>query len=172
MADHHEDPSYLPPDESTLENYTGSELPFKSFYVALIVVFAVTIVFAIALVPVRDALVRMSDERAAADIIPSNARPSGPLLQQSPEADWTVWERLMAEQMAGYGWQDRANGIARIPLDAAIEHALDEGLIASLPDAPISNASKLAAAHGTSTHGDSASSDHQATGDHSGGESH
>lgn len=156
MADHHEDPSYLPPEESGLENYTGSELPFRPLYLVLVVVFVTMIVFAFALVPVRDALLRMADARSAGEIVPSSERPSAARLQQSPEKDWKVWERLMAEKTAGYGWQDRANGIAHIPLDAAISHALAEGLVPSQPGAPMSNASKFASGHGGDAHGASA----------------
>ena len=157
MADHH-DPSFLSREESSLENYTGSELPFKPLYLVLVVVFITVIVFAFALVPVRDAFIRLADERAASEIVPSSERPSSARLQQSPEDDWKVWERLMAEKTAGHGWQDRANGIAYIPVDAAIEHALAEGLVEAQPGAPQSSASRLAAAHGTdhggtSTHG-------------------
>lgn len=180
MAEHH-DPSFIPPEESSLENYTGSELPFKALYVVLAVVLVTCVVFAFALLPVKDVFNRIADSRSADTLQPSSERPSGPRLQQSPEGDWKVWERLMDEKTRSHGWQDRANGIAFIPLDAAVEHALAEGLVASQPGAPMSTASKLAAAHGGSDHGndDHGSADsHGEAGGHAddshseGGESH
>lgn len=170
MADH-QDPSFLPREESSLENYTGSELPFKALYVVLAVVLLTCVVFTFALVPVKDVFNRMADARSANELQPSSERPSGPRLQQSPEGDWKVWERLMDEQSASYGWQDRANGIARIPVDVAIERALAEGLVPSQPGAPKSSASKLASARGGG-HGASADSHGTSDSHTEGGESH
>lgn len=170
MADH-QDPSFIPPEDSSLENYTGSELPFKPLYVILAVVLITCVVFAVGLLPLKDVFNRVADARSASELAPSAERPSGPRLQQSPEGDWKVWERMMSEQLSGYGWQDRANGVARIPVDAAIGHALEEGLIASQPDAPISSASLRAASSEADSH---ATGDHRTTtDDHSeGGDSH
>ncbi len=134
MADHHQ--HHPGPVESDRENYTGSELPYRALYISGIALFVISVVFAVALIPMRVAFVGMADRAGEKELVPDSERPAGALLQPSPEGDWKVWEATMKEHMTSYGWHDRAAGVARIPVDRAIRLVLDQGLVRSEPGAP------------------------------------
>jgi hypothetical protein len=55
-------------------------------------------------------------------------RPPGPRLQPSPTKD--MLEMLQAEnaRLQSYGWVDRSAGIARMPIDRAMEFVVQQGL--------------------------------------------
>lgn len=55
----------------------------------------------------------------------------GPALQATPELELARLRRSEDEKLAGWGWVDRGAGVARIPVDVAIERVAAEG---SLPD--------------------------------------
>jgi hypothetical protein len=54
--------------------------------------------------------------------------PPGPRLQPSPTQD--MLEMLQAEnaRLQSYGWVDRSAGIARIPIDRAMQFVIQQGL--------------------------------------------
>ena len=57
--------------------------------------------------------------------------PPGPRLQASPEAELIEMNRDYGRLLSSYGWVDRGNGIARIPVERAIELLADRGLPSS-----------------------------------------
>ena len=62
--------------------------------------------------------------------------PPGPRLQPTPA---TEFDSYLAEQeltLSSYGWVDEASGIVRVPLERAVELALESGL-APAPAEPI-----------------------------------
>ncbi len=54
--------------------------------------------------------------------------PPGPRLQSSPEAELIEMNRDYDHLLSSYGWVDKRNGIARIPLERAIELLAERGL--------------------------------------------
>ncbi len=159
MAD--QDNQLTPPlADSSLENYTGSELPYKMLYISGIALAVTAVVFALALVPMRDAMIKSADERNAGAIIPSSERAARARLQQDPESVWQAHEAVMADQTSTFGWHDQPHGIVRVPVARALEMILAEGAIASTPDATV------AVLHGTLSHasgGDHEGADHGGT---------
>lgn len=139
--------------ESAMENYTGSELPYRALYISGIALAVTSVVFAVALIPLRDALTAAADRRSEGQIQPINERPSASRLQQNPEGDWQVWEALMTEQMNSYGYNDKSQGLVHIPADRAIELALSENLIRSTPDAVPAVLHGVSAGHDDTDHG-------------------
>jgi hypothetical protein len=58
----------------------------------------------------------------------SDRRTPGPLLQVSPRQDLEVMRAGEQEELATAGWINREQGIARMPIDRAIELTADRGL--------------------------------------------
>lgn len=56
------------------------------------------------------------DERAWAASIPQDL----PALQTSPSADFERWRREQQSALSSYGWIDREQGIAHIPIEEAM----------------------------------------------------
>ncbi len=52
----------------------------------------------------------------------------GPKLQDAPELDMEAMRYEVREQLGSYGWVDEDSGIARIPIDRAIEATARDGL--------------------------------------------
>jgi len=55
-------------------------------------------------------------------------RPPGPRLQTSPRGDMQEMRRAENAQLQSYGWVDRAAGMARMPIDRAMQVVLEQGL--------------------------------------------
>jgi len=51
-----------------------------------------------------------------------------PKLQLSPTADMEAFRAREEAELNGYGWVDRTTGVARIPIDRAMELLLQKGL--------------------------------------------
>ena len=60
-----------------------------------------------------------------------------PRLQAEPPADFAKVKADELSRLNGYGWVDRAAGIAHIPIDRAIEIVAASGLPASQPAATV-----------------------------------
>ena len=54
--------------------------------------------------------------------------PEGPLLQAVPRTDLELHLAEEDAQLSTYGWVDRPNGVARIPIDRAMQILNDRGL--------------------------------------------
>jgi len=57
--------------------------------------------------------------------------PSGPLLQADPGPTWQQYERNQREFLHSYGWINEPQGVARVPVDVAMERIAQSG---ALPD--------------------------------------
>ena len=55
----------------------------------------------------------------------------GPGLQSTPERDLAALRRAEDEKLHGWGWVDRAAGVARVPVEVAVERVAADG---ALPD--------------------------------------
>lgn len=55
--------------------------------------------------------------------------PPGPQLQADPVADMVAMDKAQSALLASYGWVDKDNGVARIPIDKAIELALEHSMV-------------------------------------------
>ncbi|MFC3204948.1 hypothetical protein [Aquamicrobium soli] len=53
---------------------------------------------------------------------------ASPALQRFPEADLAAFRAIEDSELAKLGWEDRANGIARIPIDDAMRMVAEHGL--------------------------------------------
>ena len=81
----------------------------------------------------------LAKQEAALDPAPSpipeaNAPPvrPEPHLQETPELDLAALRRAQQAELEGYAWVDRGAGLARIPIERALELTLERGL-APLP---------------------------------------
>jgi hypothetical protein len=103
---------------------------------------AVVMTLVLALVWVMIGALR--SRRAALDPPPSamvlqqaSRQPPGPRLQSDPAQEMEAMRRADEETLRSYAWIDRGAGIARIPIDRAIDIVSRTGLPAS-PPAPSS----------------------------------
>jgi len=61
------------------------------------------------------------------------AVPPGPRLQANPERELAAYRAEQAAQATSYGWVDREAGVARIPIERAIDLLAERGLPAAAP---------------------------------------
>jgi hypothetical protein len=64
-----------------------------------------------------------SDVNRALRVIPPEPR-----LQTNPPRDLAVELSRQRALLSSYGWVDRANGIARVPVSVAMKHAAEQGI--------------------------------------------
>lgn len=56
-----------------------------------------------------------------------------PRLQPDPAADWQTFHASELQRLNSYGWVDQRAGIARIPIDRAMDLLLERGLPVATP---------------------------------------
>ena len=61
-------------------------------------------------------------------LVQENIIPPGPRLQTNPAADLRTFRAREDSVLNSYGWVDQKNGVARIPIDSAIEMIAKRGL--------------------------------------------
>jgi hypothetical protein len=54
--------------------------------------------------------------------------PLGPQLQVNPREDWLKFRQGQEDSLHTYGWENRAAGIARVPIEEAMELLVKKGL--------------------------------------------
>ena len=59
---------------------------------------------------------------------PAERRPSTPALQANPQADLAALRARWRQQLHSYGWVDRDAGIARVPIEVAMDAIARNGL--------------------------------------------
>lgn len=59
--------------------------------------------------------------------------PPGPRLQAFPAKDLVEFKKSAASKVDSYGWVDKPNGVAHVPVDKAIEMVLKNGLPVPAP---------------------------------------
>lgn len=69
-----------------------------------------------------------SFDRPLSPLVDVQPTPPGPLLQPDPAMDWATMRAEQEALLGGYGWVDQEDGVVRIPIDAAIDRLLEEGL--------------------------------------------
>jgi hypothetical protein len=99
-----------------------------------LVLFAAGLAALIGIVLCVAAWIVHAGERSAMPERPGASPPSGPSLQAEPRVDLRSWLAARREQLEGYGWVDREAGIARIPIERAMQILLERGF----PVAPAS----------------------------------
>ena len=102
---------------------------------------AVTVVTAVALVPIIGILKARSEKHdpPAAPIagFAADRQAPEPRLQREPFGDWRTMKKQQDELLATYGWVDESKGVARIPIEEAMKRLAGQGLPARpAPAAP------------------------------------
>jgi hypothetical protein len=67
-------------------------------------------------------------KEASAGTTPESSTPPEPRLQISPEADNRQFIAREREVLTRYGWIDKEKGVARVPIDRAMEIMLERGV--------------------------------------------
>jgi hypothetical protein len=62
----------------------------------------------------------------------------GAPLQQNPKADWIGYRAREESNLHSYGWIDRKRGIARVPIEVAMQQVVDRGLPRWTTNQPLS----------------------------------
>lgn len=65
--------------------------------------------------------------------------PLGPQLQVNPREDWLTFRKSQEESLQNYSWENKSAGIARVPIQVAMELLVKKGL-------PVQNAPEVPAA--------------------------
>lgn len=116
--------------EEEVPSYKGFDIPYRALYWVLLVVLAITVVYAIVVWPMVQGFAGLADREDAADRGPvvERTRPAGALLQQYPELEYEAFAAEQQHAVESYGWKDERAGIARVPLERAKELTLEQGL--------------------------------------------
>ena len=114
----------------------------------MVVLAVVTVAFAALVWPLSKAFFRAQPppERAVERI--DRSRPVGPLLQVNPTAELEQLRRQEQRALESYGWVDRGEGVARVPVERALELVLEEGVGALASNSPDTAAATAAPAAG------------------------
>ena len=76
--------------------------------------------------------------------------PLGPQLQVNPREDWLNFRKGQEESLQTYSWEDKSAGIARVPIDVAMQLLVKKGLpVQNAPQAPAAAEDKKPAAEGS-----------------------
>ncbi|HUP24896.1 MAG TPA: hypothetical protein VNB06_18405 [Thermoanaerobaculia bacterium] len=94
----------------------------------LLAIAVVTVVFAVLVWPLAWGFFRSEPppDRAIERI--DRSRPAGPLLQVNPTAEIAELRRQEQRVLDSYDWVDRSAGIARVPVERALELVLADGV--------------------------------------------
>lgn len=107
-------------------SYERRDLPARG-----VMIFSAALAAAVALVLVAsgalfDVLAARRREPSPGPLAPP-ARVDAPRLEVVPGAELEALRREEAERLGSYGWVDRARGVARIPIDRAMDLLLERG---------------------------------------------
>ncbi|GBD24914.1 hypothetical protein HRbin30_00228 [bacterium HR30] len=115
----------------TPASYETRDLPSRPIVITVVLGTVVTVAI-FALLYVFTVLLEQHVQRSApppnplAGVVPKE--PPAPRLQPAPIKDLLELRAWEDDQLHQYGWVDKANGIARIPIDRAIEILASKGL--------------------------------------------
>lgn len=91
----------------------------RSHHTTAVILAAVLVVFACGLVAVVGLMNPTPTDQQIAAIHARN--PAFNLEKSTPKANAAALEATQEAQLSGYGWVDKQNGIAKIPIDRAME---------------------------------------------------
>jgi hypothetical protein len=89
----------------------------------------------------RSSLVKRDPELPALAEARETRVPPGPNLQPNPSADLAVFRAAEEADLATWGWVDKEKGVARVPVERALEIVASHGLPAPPPMPPPAPAS-------------------------------
>lgn len=107
--------------------------PFVLWSLGILTVLTIVSVFTLLwLFSARD---KVTSVGAMPDVATAEERPvpTGPLLQQLPPLDMKAYKAEALAHLNGYGWIDEASGKVHVPIDRAIEMALEQGFASGTP---------------------------------------
>lgn len=110
--------------------YEKQDIDARPITVSLIVLGVVCLVV-IALTGVFFAMLEnreVSTERRVEDV-----QPPEPRLQIQERSDMDAVRTIESEELSSYGWEDKANGVVRIPLDRAKQIVVERGTLIQVP---------------------------------------
>jgi len=99
--------------------------------VIFLLVMVVTIVFSFLFTEVLFDLFMQRAETKGNPVSPVqiiDEKPAGPQLQVVPGLDLRAMDAANAERLESYGWVDEGAGVAHIPIEAAVDVLLEQGL--------------------------------------------
>ena len=114
------------------KSYIQDDVPSRPF-VWFTVIFSIFCIVAVVVVTYFYKGLTSYHEKAQGDaptkIATEPITPPGPLLQADPVKDMVVMDAEQSQLLASYGWVDKDNGVARIPIDKAIALTLEHSLV-------------------------------------------
>ena len=72
-----------------------------------------------------------NQEEARTKVATGEVTPPGPQLQADPVADMNAMNAEQEALLSSYGWVDEEHGVARIPIEKAMELTLEKSLVRS-----------------------------------------
>ncbi len=116
-------------DKHVDPGYELSDAPFKPLLLSGIALAALVLVSIVSVFGLFD-IYRTHSVETMAKVSPlaeGRRLPPGPRLQVVPEDDRKMYEARQKEILHGYGWVVREGGLVRIPIEHAMEIALEQG---------------------------------------------
>ena len=136
MSDFQPQGEFAPNQRRGHESY---DIRLKGIIFTAIALFAVAVTVHIGLGFVMDEFSRLHRlEKSRRPILLRERRGQfpPPNLQQSPAADMARFRQQEEEQLNSYGWTDRQNRVAHIPIERAMRLVVANGLPTRKPDGP------------------------------------
>lgn len=99
----------------------------------VLVFMIITVIVMVLTFPSRDYFLPRMEEAAPMAMAEDRPIPSGPLLQAKPPADLKAYKTDAFHHLESYGWLDEANGKVHMPIERAMEIALEQGFPTGIP---------------------------------------
>ena len=71
---------------------------------------------------------QVTDSANVSPFAESRQLPLGPQLQVNPREDWLKYREQQEQSLESYAWENRGNGIVRVPIERAMELLVQKGL--------------------------------------------
>lgn len=121
--------------------------PFILWSLGGLTVLTVIAVFALlAMFSARDKMPAVKEAPAPLATAAERPIPAGPLLQPLPPVDMAEYKTNALTHLNTYGWVDEEAGKVHIPIDHAIDLALERGFPTGIPEAPAEEPAEAAPA--------------------------
>ena len=127
----------MPNNKTPIElGYETQDLqwPVVLWSLGIILVLTLVSIFGLALLfKYRDAEPLLIRNVAPVTMAEPRTIPTGPLLQALPSVDMAEYKAKSSSHMEHFGWVDEASGKVHIPIDRAMEIALEQGFPTGVP---------------------------------------